>query len=619
MRYQGVINTDVKNNSHTQTIELINTIARSPLKILDVGCSSGYLGEYLKTLGHHVVGIDITSEAIDVAKNYLDEAYNEYLDVFLNKNPNRKFDVVIFGDVLEHITNSEEMLLLVQNHLEINGKIISSIPNVSHMAVRCMLLEGRWEYAELGLLDKDHVRFFTKPSIMKLFESTGMKVDQVSEVKLKIEEVDQMCGMRLNPKYVKFIKKHVHDESFEVFQYVVSASSINDPPSILCYVPDMESGLFDLRIKMPLERWAEMSNSVLKFRSFGEINYQDLNWADIVLFQRLATPDILELVLRIQESGRKVVFEIDDLLTEIPSFLQHHTLSDSHKKSLIDTIHTANLVTVSTERLACQFKQYSDRIAVIPNCVEGNSALPTTQISVDESSITLIVASSDRVLVNMITEPLLHLQSKYGNSLKIVSIGPISEIFEKSGLIIEKNPILGYTAFKEYLKTLTNPIGLIPLDDSLFSSCKSAIKYFDYSDVGIPVICSKVPPYADHIISGQNGILVDNNFASWIDQIEYLIQNPDIRKNLVNHAFKYAKENYTLKNAAIAWGKAFDSMQDLKVVSKRPIKLPRPSKVTIAKYYLHHAINPLSYIKLIRLVSNVGVNETKNRISQILR
>jgi hypothetical protein len=219
----------------------------------------------------------------------------------------------------------------------------------------------------------------------------------------------------------------------------------------------------------------------------------------------------------------------------------------------------------------------------------------------------------------MITEPLLHLQTKYGNRLKIVSIGPISEILEKSGLIIEKKPILGYTAFKEYLKTLTNPIGLIPLDDSLFSSCKSAIKYFDYSVVGIPVICSKVPPYTDHIISGQNGILVDNNFASWIDQVENLIQNPDIRKNLVNHAFEYVKENYTLKNAAIAWGKTFDSMQTLKVVGKKPIKLPKPSKVTIAKHYLYHAINPLSYIKLIRFVSSVGVNETKNRITQILR
>jgi 2-polyprenyl-3-methyl-5-hydroxy-6-metoxy-1,4-benzoquinol methylase len=353
MRYQGVIDVSNKNNSHTLTIDFIKSIQNnSRLKILDVGCSSGYLGEYLKTLGHYVVGLDITYEAIEVAKNYLDEAYNEYLEDYLKNHPELKFDVIIFGDVLEHITNPDEILKLVKNNLEIDGKIIASIPNVAHISMRCLLLEGRWEYADLGLLDKDHVRFFTKNTILKMFEDAGLLVNAVRETKLSLEQVDSMCKMNLNPSYIKLVKKIVKDDEAEVFQYVVCASVQKNPISVVCYVPTIEAGLFNLRLELPLKKWMSTFKGSARFKKIYEISHDDLVWGDIFIFQRVTSPIILNVIKSLKNNGKKVIFEIDDLLTELPSFLSHHALSQEMKDCLYQTIQIADLVTTTTERLA---------------------------------------------------------------------------------------------------------------------------------------------------------------------------------------------------------------------------------------------------------------------------
>jgi 2-polyprenyl-3-methyl-5-hydroxy-6-metoxy-1,4-benzoquinol methylase len=208
MRYQSVIDTNNKNNSHTLTIDFIAELSKGqPFEILDVGCSAGYLGEYLRTQGHHVTGIDITPEAIVKASEFLNEAHCMKVEEFFDLYPYRQFDVVIFGDVLEHVTNAEEVLRLTAQALKPRGRVIASIPNVGHLAVRAMLLEGRWEYASLGLLDRDHVRFFTRQTITQLFTDSGYDVQEMRTTNLSVETVDKICGMHLNPAFIKLARK----------------------------------------------------------------------------------------------------------------------------------------------------------------------------------------------------------------------------------------------------------------------------------------------------------------------------------------------------------------------------------------------------------------------------
>jgi len=556
MRYQSVIDPNNKNNSHTLTIDFIAELSQGrPLEILDVGCSAGYLGEYLRTQGHHVTGIDITPEAIIKAAEFLNEAHCMKVEDYFDLYPDRQFDVAIFGDVLEHVTNAEEVLRLTTRALKPSGKVIASIPNVGHLAVRAMLLEGRWEYSDLGLLDRDHFRFFTEPTIHKLFTDAHYNVNGVRSTNLPVEMVDEMCGMHLNPTYVELARNAaaIDDMSTTVFQYIVMAEPKPRGPRIVCLLPNMNTGLFGFRIQIPLENWAMANDGDVRFCSLGKQTANDLLWGDIFVFQRMGGAYTLHMIKVLKDHGKCVVFEIDDLLTELPDFLEHHRGSPETQQSLRDAIALADVVTTTTPRLAARLKTLNPKIVCIPNCIKDLPPEKITHTTDQQPRATLIVASSDTVLVDCLIEPLRHIQKKYGDTIKLVVVGPIDRALEAGGLHFERCPILSYPDFLALLQTLINPIGLLPLDDSLFSSCKSPIKFFDYSAAQIPSVCSNVPPYSDYVKNNETGILVDNNLAAWVGAIESLIESSEERLRLSANARQYLIDTHLADTAGQAW------------------------------------------------------------------
>ena len=555
MRYQSVINTNNKNNSHTLTIDFIAELSKGqPLEILDVGCSAGYLGEYLRTQGHHVTGIDITPEAVIEASKFLNEAHCMRVEQFFDLYPYRHFDIVIFGDVLEHVTNAEEVLRLTSRSLKPSGRVIASIPNVGHLAVRAMLLEGRWEYSDLGLLDRDHVRFFTKDTIYQLFNNAHYDVKAIESTNLPVETVSEMCGMQLNPTFVEIARSAAGDDpSATVFQYIAMAQPKPEGPRIVCLLPGLDNGLFGFRIQFPLENWAKANEGTVRFRVLGKQTADDLLWGDVFVFQRMGGAYTVHMIKVLKDHGKCVVFEIDDLLTELPDFLDHHRGSPETEQSLRDAIAMADVVTTTTPRLAARLSALNSKIVCVPNCIKE---LPPERVAHTPDILpraTLIVASSDTVLVDCLIEPLRYIQQQYGDQIKLVVVGPIDRALEAGGLSFERTPILSYPDFLALLQTLINPIGLIPLDDSVFSSCKSAIKYFDYSAAQIPTICSNVPPYLDYVKHDLTGLLVDNNTTAWVSAIESLIQSPQERLRLSTNARQFVTDTHLADRAGQAW------------------------------------------------------------------
>lgn len=562
MRYRAAIDTTNKNNSHTLTIDLIQEAACGEAwDILDVGCSAGYLGEYLVSQGFRVKGIDITQEAVEVAQKFLTEAYCMSVEEYFSRYPENRFDVIIFGDVLEHVTNAEEVLRMSASALKPNGRVIASIPNVGHLAIRAMLLEGRWEYGELGLLDKDHVRFFTEKTIRQLFADSDFGVDEVRAVRLPVETVDDICNLKLNPAFVELAQKaSTNDMTSDVFQYVVMAKPLSHSPRVVCMVPNIDGGLFHFRVLTPLNNWAKRFGGSVRFRVIGEHHADDLVWGDVFLFQRIGGAYTLHLIKVLKAHNKRVIFEIDDLLTELPDFLAHHRGSPETQQSLLDAISLADAVTTTTHRLASRLNLINPNVHCVPNCI---AALPDKRLAHDDNSqikATLVVASSDTVMVDVLMVPLKFIQDKYGTQLRLVVVGPIGTALAKTGLRFERLPILSYTEFKNLLKTLVNPIGLIPLDDSVFSSCKSPIKFLDYSAAQIPSICSDVPPYSDYIENGTTGLLVINDNQTWIKAIETLIQSADERHRLSSAARTYALKTHLEDHAGDSWQQLLESI-----------------------------------------------------------
>lgn len=155
----------------------------SGLKILDIGCGYGCLGEAMVKKNNIVYGIDISSTAIERAKKRLHFAcvadINK-LDTLPGEIKRKSFDVVILADVLEHVYDPMGLLKKTKSFLKDDGRIILSIPNVASWAIRLQLLFGYWNYTTSGVLDRTHIRFFTLTSALRLLRAANFEIIRIS-------------------------------------------------------------------------------------------------------------------------------------------------------------------------------------------------------------------------------------------------------------------------------------------------------------------------------------------------------------------------------------------------------------------------------------------------------
>ena len=168
----------IRDGDITSRMEIVDLIPVNARKILDVGCGYGGGGYALKQQQVcEVIGIECDEERNKEASRKIDKVINEDIENLQFKFEEKYFDCIIFADVLEHLRDPLETLLQYKEYLNDNGKIIVSIPNVRQLSVLFELLFlGDWKYREFGLLDKGHLRFFTKKSACRLFEQAGLRL-----------------------------------------------------------------------------------------------------------------------------------------------------------------------------------------------------------------------------------------------------------------------------------------------------------------------------------------------------------------------------------------------------------------------------------------------------------
>lgn len=160
--------------------EVVAKVPTQGAAILDVGCAAGAMGHAMLNAGaREVVGLDVVPDAVRLARSRLTAAY--LFDANVPGElpyPAEYFDVITFADVLEHLPYPDAAIRHLLRWLKPGGTIVCSIPNVRHESVLLpLLLDGAWNYADAGILDRTHLRFFTLDSIQRFFGSLGLKLD----------------------------------------------------------------------------------------------------------------------------------------------------------------------------------------------------------------------------------------------------------------------------------------------------------------------------------------------------------------------------------------------------------------------------------------------------------
>lgn len=162
--------------SHGRILSAIRQLS-AQTRILDVGTSTGYLGNAIAHMGfQNVFGIEKDAAAANEAKPYYREL--KILDVENDAMPwtESSFDVILCADVLEHLAQPHYALRRLVPLLAPDGLMVVSLPNIAHWSMRASLFFGRFKYTHSGLTDRTHLRFFTKHSMEQLIREAGLGI-----------------------------------------------------------------------------------------------------------------------------------------------------------------------------------------------------------------------------------------------------------------------------------------------------------------------------------------------------------------------------------------------------------------------------------------------------------
>lgn len=152
---------------------------RRGLRVLDVGCGAATTSREIASRGNEVVGIDSDPGAVATAATRLTHAFRADILDFDNlaaQLGEKKFDVIILADVLEHLPWPLDPLRSYLRFLAPGGRVLVSLPNVALWSVRFSLLAGRFRYEDTGVLDRTHLRFFTRSTARQLLETAGLEI-----------------------------------------------------------------------------------------------------------------------------------------------------------------------------------------------------------------------------------------------------------------------------------------------------------------------------------------------------------------------------------------------------------------------------------------------------------
>jgi hypothetical protein len=318
---------------------------------------------------------------------------------------------------------------------------------------------------------------------------------------------------------------------------------------LLAAADDIEATIADIRLLTPLRALAARAGFELCERSFFACTQADLDGADVLIAQRPSTPRAFALLQRMHDRGGRVVCEIDDLLTALAPHLAQAGQGAERAEWARRCLQVADFASVSTARLGEAIAPHVERWMEVPNYAWPH-AVPSVPVP---GPLTLLIAASDRTATDFLHAPIRRLQAQRGESMRVVCVGPPAEQFAAAGVAVQAMPLMPRADFLAMARGLSNPVALIPLDDSPFSACKSAIKFFDFAVIGIPVLCSDLTPYREVLDPGVTGGLVANDEAAWEDAIRRVLDDAPALANWADAARREARERFALVKTVDAW------------------------------------------------------------------
>jgi glycosyltransferase involved in cell wall biosynthesis len=347
------------------------------------------------------------------------------------------------------------------------------------------------------------------------------------------------------------------------------------------YVSSNLKSCYYVRCLLPLQAngWDGDVTSIKPHIREAQDKTQAAKHAEIVVFHRPDDTRKLELARILKGMNKKIVFDNDDTIKDDGGFKLNEFMTEERLRrglaSMNETIDAfvkeADLVTCSTEFLAEEYRKLNDKVVVIPNYIDPFQFDEPLRNETDIIRIGVtgsVAITSDLDVLRPILE---HYQGDKRVQFIIFSMPKkhedtrMRELYKDEyaffdSINIEWQPFVGIEDYFSTLNELRMDMMIIPRAEHYFNRCKSNIKFLEASMLEIPCVVqsftTKDSPYEQNPKDIPYQLFATDT-KSWIDQIEKLIANKELRKKMGEDAHKYVLENYNIEDHANEWPEAY--------------------------------------------------------------
>lgn len=352
------------------------------------------------------------------------------------------------------------------------------------------------------------------------------------------------------------------------------------------FVSSGSFGCYIVRCLLPLQAngWNGDHTSIHPFVKTPEDKAKAAKESDIVVFHRPEDARKLELARILKGLGKKIVMDNDDTYKDMGAVkLNTYFNKERIERGLGDVnkivdafIIEADLITTTTEFLAEEYRKLNKNVVVLPNCIDPFYFEEPLRNETDVVRIGITGSIGMSYDLDVLSPIIKHYE--HDKRVKIVFFSlpanrdsnPISyKAYEHEynfldSVDVEWHPLVNADVYYDKINSLKLDIMLIPRADNYFNRCKSNLKFLEASMLEIPVIASGFAdgksPYQVNPEDQKHLVLI-NSETDWIPEIERLIKDKELRREIGKNAKEYVIENYDIAKNAHKWEEAYNSIK----------------------------------------------------------